>query len=166
MPSHEMKDSSERWLPVAGFGQTYEVSDLGRFRYAVNRFGLRCDIIRNPVKNSNGYMLVQLGKTRRYLHRLVLETFKPRVGMDALQSNHRNGVKADNRLANLEWVTPKANIAHAYATGLRRGRKLTRREIVGIRAAKGSRRVVADKFQVCRAMVSRIKNGKCHSEVV
>lgn len=65
---------------------------------------------------------------RRYnshsVHRLVLEAF---VGLptniNQTNVNHKNGNKEDNRLENLEWVTPAENNEHASMTGLLDGRK-------------------------------------------
>ncbi len=52
------------------------------------------------------------------LHRIVWESAYGPIP-DGLQVNHRNGMKADNRLANLELVTARENTEHAFATGLR-----------------------------------------------
>ena len=75
-----------------------------------------------PVKQRNGYYLVHLhlnGKSYyRWLHRMVAECFlenkdnKPEV-------NHKDGDKSNNAVENLEWVTTKENIAHAFRTNLR-----------------------------------------------
>lgn len=68
---------------------------------------------------SNGYKSVTLrhdGKTYRCLvHRLVMGAY---VGASDLQVNHINGDKLDNRLENLEYVTPSENVRHAFKTGL------------------------------------------------
>ena len=49
-------------------------------------------------------------------HRLVLNAFCG--AQPSLCVNHKNGIKADNRLANLEWVSVAENNAHAIRTGL------------------------------------------------
>lgn len=50
----------------------------------------------------------------RQVHRLVLETFNPICNMENLQVNHIDGNKSNNKLSNLEWVTPKENTVHAH----------------------------------------------------
>ena len=63
------------------------------------------------------YLLITVGKGKRKgAHRLIAEAF---LGKSNLQVNHINGIRNDNRLANLEYVTPCENILHAYRIGLR-----------------------------------------------
>jgi hypothetical protein len=69
----------------------------------------------------NGYARVTLSQDstlKRFLvHRLLLETF---IGLDDERKyvNHKNGVKTDNRLENLEWCTQSENQLHAYESRL------------------------------------------------
>jgi hypothetical protein len=117
-------DATERWLPVVGWEDIYEVSDRGRVRrcgaHNVGRWPP--GRITTGTANAQGYRraMLQQGERRSTpaVHRLVLEAF---IGPcpPGHEVNHKNGNKADNRLVNLEYLTPPANSQHAVDTGLR-----------------------------------------------
>lgn len=77
-------------------------------------------------KDFEGYISITLRKNNKSInkrmHRLVLETFKPNHEKK-LFVNHKNGIKHDNRLENLEWVTASENHLHAFKIGLRKAQK-------------------------------------------
>ena len=58
------------------------------------------------------------GTTYIQLHRALMLAFKPIENFENLQVNHIDGNKNNNNLNNLEWVTPKENIAHAIRNKL------------------------------------------------
>ncbi|MBJ2228543.1 HNH endonuclease [Pseudomonas simiae] len=67
-------------------------------------------------RDKDGYLSVHLARKYVLVHRLVALTF---IGPSHLpQVNHLNGVKSDNRLANLEWCSISDNVRHAIDTGL------------------------------------------------
>ena len=78
-----------------------------------------------PLKvrhNNCGYQMVSAGSgsnNKQYVHRMVAETWLDNPD-HCEQVNHINGNKSDNRVENLEWVTPGENLRHAYRTGLKK----------------------------------------------
>ena len=139
----------ERWLPVVGMEQLYEVSDYGRVRSKHHIGRPTKDGLLSLQANQKGYLRAGLRANGRgfssVVHRLVLAAFVGPCPSARHETNHKNGIKSDNRLANLEWVTRKENNAHAVRNGLwhpHRGEahgmaKLKATDIPVIRALQG-----------------------------
>jgi uncharacterized membrane protein len=100
-----------------------------------------------------------------YVHRLVAETF---FGKSSLHVNHKNGVKTDNSLSTLEYVTRSENTKHAYASGLmKRGdknklSKLLDSEVELVKALKGEmlQKDLAQLLGVSKSLISIIQRGE------
>lgn len=72
--------------------------------------------------DKKGYANVGLetdhGNKQFRVHRLILATFNPRPDMYDLEVDHVNGIRDDNRLENLNWVTGEENMQRASAIGI------------------------------------------------
>lgn len=126
----------ERWLPVAGYEEVYEVSNLGKVRsiercvveksrYGAQRTVRHASRVLKAGRCKRGYLVVVLcgnGKqTSVAVHRLVAMAFveKP-TGCDVV--NHIDNDPTNNCSNNLEWVTQKENVHHAISIGAKRVR--------------------------------------------
>ena len=170
----------EQWKEVSGYEGYYEVSNLGRVR-TIERIvqGKLAPMRMKPIYlkcglNSNGYPAVEFcknGKQKKYsVHRLVAEAFIPKIeGKNLI--NHKNGIKTDNRVENLEWCTSQENIRHAFDSGLKVGvngerhgqSKLTVTQVHELRSmieSGLSQRKIAKHFGITQAAVSLINKGK------
>lgn len=119
---------NEIWKPIKDYEGWYEVSNMGRVR-SLDRTvyfkdGKRSRTYKGQIlryKYHHGYQMVNLLRNKEintvYIHRLVIETFLPTVE-GKTWCNHKNGIKSDNRVENLEWCTSSENKIHADATGL------------------------------------------------
>jgi hypothetical protein len=70
-----------------------------------------------PNKNT-GYMTIVLSNGIKpkacYVHRLVALVYISNP-LNFPEVNHKNHIRSDNSVSNLEWVTKKQNIQHAYS---------------------------------------------------
>lgn len=86
-------------------------------------FSLKTNRIKSYFVDKDGYKRIELSvngkRIKKYIHRMVAETFIPiRIeGYDTV--NHIDGDKQNNHYTNLEWCTPKYNTQHAIKSGLR-----------------------------------------------
>ena len=110
---------TEIWLPIEGYENLYEVSNLGRVRRiesVVNgKAGSKRKVsgkILKPMAQQNGYLIVTLHKNgirRNFLiHRLVAAAFIPNPDKKP-QVNHLSEDKLNNSVENLEWCSAKEN---------------------------------------------------------
>lgn len=147
---------TEIWRDI-GDGR-YQASSLGRVRNTQCRFGREA---LKPFKSSTGYWEVELfhagvGK-RAKVHRLVWEAFNGPIPEDRPQINHKDGVKTNNRIENLECVTGKENMVHASRTGLL-PKAITTDRVTAIRsdATTLSIKELAAKHGICPVSAQRI----------
>jgi hypothetical protein len=111
------------WKPVKDYEGIYEVSSEGDVRRILGGRGRPAGKLMTPNILPNGYALFHLchegERKAKYAHRLVAEAFICQ-GEGEIQVNHKNCEKLDNRVENLEWVTPSENIRHGYENGAHR----------------------------------------------
>ena len=157
------QDHPEIWKAVPGYEAIYQVSNLGRFRSMIQRMGTQVGDILKGSESAAGYHQIRLtdifGRKKRYSsHRLVLHTFNPVEGCEKLDVNHKNGLKGDNRIENLEWATRSENILHAIhvlkTRVVLRGEdasnaKLTDNQVRAIRRAWNNGRYISDLAALC-----------------
>ena len=173
-----MSDATERWLPVAGWEDRYEISDRGRVKSL--RHLLDGTLLIHLMKlqpNRDGHLQVHLSSPGRrvtaYVHQLVLEAFAGPCPPGEL-TRHLNGDPADNRWPeNICWGTPPENGQDMVRHGrTQAGSKhhlstLTRAEIADIRAAwqRGARVTdLAARYGVSKPTISRIVNGRAYRD--
>jgi hypothetical protein len=121
----------EIWKDIKGYEGLYRVSNLGRVMSLKFRQTNRDKILTTRLSNS-GYKCTGLTKeykTRElFVHRLIAMAFIPNAE-NKEQVNHINGIKIDNRIENLEWLSRPDNQKHAYANGLNRVSELQKQRI-------------------------------------
>lgn len=146
------------------------VSKIGKIAspYPGNRF-----LMRKAQPDKDGYLRLQIKgssrRFRRFVHHLVLETWKGPKPTKNHVTRHLNGKRTKNWVSNLKWGTPKENSADRDAHGkTQRGTnhyraKLTSAIVRRIKATPysyGLFETLAKKYGVSATMVGLVYRGK------
>lgn len=146
----------ETWKDIRGYEGLYQVSNLGRIR----SLGRVCNAKNNSTSKKReriltqeitvfGYCRVRLfdleGKSKHYAtHRIVAQEFIGNI--DGYEINHKNEIKTDNRVENLEIVTSKQNCNY------------------GTRNKRLSEKNTANKALWCKGVIQKDKDGNVIAE--
>ncbi len=164
------------WKDIPNCGGSYIISSEGivkRVKGNRNLRGQEVPHVVGPSDNGAGYMVHCIQGKMHYLHRLVASLF---IGdpSDPMQVNHMDGDKTNNKVSNLEWVSPSDNIAHAHKGRLMRGKgqkqstydrktiEVVYREVVYLGRGVGK---TATKYGMPRTTLSSIVNKRSWVEV-
>lgn len=156
----------DEFVSIPGY-PNFEINKLGEVRHKIN---MR---VKKQHLSKAGYPMLGISDasgwwTEAYVHRLLAITFIPNPhGLPTV--NHKDGVKTNNSLGNLEWCSYHENNTHARRTGLcdnrgeRNGTAKLREseviEIIGLLKSGKGQREIAEMFGVTRGCVQAIHRG-------
>lgn len=102
----------ETWKDIKGYEGLYKISDKG------NLYSIYSKRVLSPKAAKDGYIYVRLCKDNHRVvtavHRIVALNFIKNDDLNKIEVNHKDGVKTNNCVENLEWVTKGGNLTHAY----------------------------------------------------
>ena len=101
----------EIWKNIKNYEGLYQISNLGNIKSLIKN-----KILKPYINKKNGYAYIGLHKNKNIkvirIHRLVAINFIPNPNNFPIV-NHKNGVRNDNRVENLEWCTQRYNIIYS-----------------------------------------------------
>lgn len=160
----------EIWKEIPGYEGKYMASNMGNIKSLsrIVKFGSGYQKIKEKIRKpqiKNGYNYIGTGKKNIYVHRIVWESINGKIP-EKMQINHKNGIKTDNRIENLEVVTSKQNNLHKdnilgkHNRGERCGmHKLKKQQILEIKKLlfeKVNQHHIAIKYGVTKSNISAI----------
>jgi len=158
----------EIWRVIPDF-PLYSASNLGRIK------NKKTGTILKPYKNKKGYFDISIPKdvnlksiraTKR-IHKLISMTFLGKC-TDGKEVNHKNCIKTDNSLKNLEYVTSRENSIHSIKMGVWK-RLFNETDIREVKRLlfieKFLSKKIAKIFKCHYSTILRIKEGKIYNWV-
>jgi hypothetical protein len=107
----------EIFKPIPDYEGLYEASNFGNIKSLKSKHNKI--IVLKKSKDRSGYEIVQLCKdghhSTKTVHRLVMTAF---YGLSNMVVNHIDGIKSNNNIENLEYVSSSENSRHAIENKL------------------------------------------------
>lgn len=144
----------EIWKDIEGYEGLYQVSSMGRVRSLGHDVWHKGRVLKPCLDGQKHYLMVSLYKDKKHrtmqVHRLVAEAFIPNP-LNLPQVNHKDEVKTNNCVDNLEWCDESYNINYNDGAAMKRAIK-TRYERHDV------------KELVAKTKATKIKNGSYSAE--
>ena len=176
----------EIWKDIEGYEGLYQVSNHGRVKSLARK--VRCknnsfrqteDRIITLKHDKYGYNILVLHNDKKRktckVHRLVAKHFIPNPN-NKEHVNHKNSIRDDNNVSNLEWVTPRENSIHGIKHGYANcnGEKHSKAKLTNLQAkeirelyAKGNHtyQQLGDMYGVPKQKIYRIIKRMSYKEI-
>lgn len=170
--------SEEIWKDIPGFPH-YQASSHGHIRRISCQFGMLLNpIVLTGHKNANGYMQVKVsvpgnGSKKRYVHQLIMLAFHGKDRQNRPTINHKNGVRHDNSVENLEYATWADQGKQRQIHGTQKGSKTAsakldeeKVKVVKLALATGAcKHKIASLYDVSFKAIASIEQGRSWTHV-
>jgi hypothetical protein len=154
------------WKIIPGSDNLYFASREGRIFSMISRKEVKCS------DDGQGYMKFRInGKMVRRSRAIMLTWTKGGSNKYRTEVNHKNGVRSDDRLENLEWVTPSENVMHSFRELQREVKRGSKNgsaildedkvmDIVKLLSTNTSRKEISEKYKVSSSTITAIATGQ------
>ena len=170
----------EVWKDIKGFEGRYQISNKAEVKSLERQYFAKSKIVPMTIPeiilksrtDKDGYLIVNLKKENkshiRKIHRLVAENFIENKN-NLPTVNHKNGIKTDNRIENLEWLSYADNNRHRTVNLLAKPKlnadaikDIAKNCVAGVNHIenKNSISAFARKYNVTRGTIYDILSGK------
>lgn len=143
----------EIWKDIPEYSGVYQISNFGRVRSYKGFRGVKERILKPQIARGYYYVFLRRnGKTYfPSVHRLVAKAFIPNP-QNYKFINHKNEIKTDNRVENLEWCTQLYN--NTYGTAIKRAAATRSKKIICIETGI----IYKSGYEVCEKLNLKYSN--------